>query len=239
MRKIRNIIILASAFVFGSAFAITDEQKEAFMGAVDTTVNHENSEVFRATVDIASKLPEVASIAAWAQESPLEFYDWVKDKNNRYIWTVRVAINKMFEPESVLDAVINDFASTHLKAENDKTYYQLLKAKDFSIEAGEQVIRFSNHKIFSLGKKYADVEIFDNVPESFLTDKFLDCVKIIERSEQPIDIIYNACQKIERIFFGLRKTDPVVKANWEGFQADSNEIFMAYYKSQKIKSLKK
>ena len=238
MRKTRNILLFILAFVFGSAFAITDAQKEAFVGAVDATVNGDNPEVFKTTVETASKLAEVAPISAWAQESPLEFYDWIKEKNNRYIWTVRIAINKVFDVESVLDAVINDFANTHLTAENDKSYYKSLKAKGFSIVVDEQTLKLSNSKIFSLGKKHADAEIFDFVPEAFLTDKFLDCVKIIEQSEQPIEVVYNACQKIERIFFGLRKTDPIVKANWESFQADSNEIFMAYYKSQKIKTLK-
>lgn len=239
MRKIRNIFLMALSFVFCSAFAITDEQKEDFVGAVDATVKHDNAEVFRATVAEAAKLAEVAPIAQWAQENPLEFREWVKDRNNRYIWTVRVAVDKKFDVGSILDAVINDFDATYLSAIGDKHEYEALKAKDFSIDAEGQPLRMSVHKIFALGKKHCDVEVFGFVPETFLTDKFLDCVKIIEQSEQPIEVVYNACQKIERIFFGLRKTDPIVKANWESFQADSNEIFMAYYKSQKIKSLKK
>lgn len=239
MRKIRNIFLMALSFVFCSAFAITDEQKEAFVGAVDATVKHDNAEVFRATVAEAAKLAEVAPIAQWAQENPIEFNDWIKDKNNRYIWTVRVAINKVFELESVLDAVINDFANTHLNAENDKAYYETLKAKDFYIDADGQPLRMSVHKIFALGKKHCDVDVFEAVPEAFWGDKFLECVSIIRGSEQDAEKLFKACQKIERIFFAKRKTDEAVKANWESFQADSNEIFMTYYKSQKLKSLNK
>ena len=239
MRKIRNIFLMALSFVFCSAFAITDEQKEAFVGAVDATVKHDSPEVFRATVDNAAKLAEVVPIVDWAQENPLEFNEWIKDKNNRYIWTVRVAINKVFEPESVLDAVINDFANTHLNAENDKAYYQLLKAKNFVITAEGQPLRMSVHKIFALGKKHCDVDVFEAVPEAFWGDKFLECVNIIRGSEQDAGKLFNACNKVERAFFAKRKTDEVVKANWEAFQTDANEIFMAYYKSQKLKSLNK
>ena len=239
MRKIRNIFLMAFSFVFCSAFAITEEQKEAFVGAVDATVKHDNAEVFRATVAEAAKLTEVAPIAQWAQENPLEFNEWIKGRNNRYIWTVRVAIDKKFDIGSVLDAVINDFANTHLNAENDKAYYEALKAKDFSIDADGQPLRMSVHKIFNLGKKHCDVDVFDAVPEDFWGDKFLECVNIIRGSEQDAGKLFNACNKVERAFFAKRKTDEVVKANWEAFQTDANEIFMAYYKEQKLKSLNK
>lgn len=239
MRKIRNIFLMALSFVFCSAFAITEEQKEAFVGAVDATVKHNSPEVFRATVDEAAKLAEVAPVAAWAQENPLEFNEWIKDRNNRYIWTVRVAVDKKFDVGSVLDAVINDFANTHLNAENDKAYYEALKDKNFTIIADGQMLRMSVHKIFALGKKYFDVDVFEAVPEAFWSDKFLECVNIIRGSEQDAGKLFNACQKVERIFFAKRKTDPTIKANWESFQADSNEIFMTYYKSQKLKSLNK
>ena len=239
MRKIRNIFLMALSFVFCSAFAITEEQKEAFVGAVDATVKHDNTEVFRATVAEAAKLAEVAPIAQWAQENPLEFNEWIKDRNNRYIWTVRVAVDKKFEAGSILDAVISDFDSAYLSAIGDKGNYKALKAKDFSIDVDGQTLRMSVHKIFALGKKHCDVDVFDAVPEAFWSDKFLECVNIIRGSKQDAGKLFNACNKVERAFFAKRKTDEVVKANWEAFQTDANEIFMAYYKNQKLKSLNK
>lgn len=232
MRKIRNIFLMALSFVFCSAFAITEEQKEAFVNGVDAVVKNDN---FKPTVEQASALEVVKLIADWAQEEPLEFREWVKDKNNRYIWTVRVAINKEFAPESLLDAVINDFDATNMRASENPSAYASLKAKGFKVEG----IKMSDSKIFGLGKVNKDAEIFNYVSEGFLDGKFLDCVNIIRQSEQGAGILFNACQKVERIFFAKRKTDPTIKANWESFQADSNEIFMTYYKSQKLKSLNK
>lgn len=238
MKKL--ITILTLTIVGVAAFAITDAQKAAFHEKVKTDVK--GGELFASTVETCAKTDEAKAIAAWAEEDPQAFNEWLHDENhvdwklrNGIIWTVRKSLNKAFPLYSLQDAVINDYSSTRDAAWDDKSVYNNSLASGFSFNG----IKFSDWGIFILANRYSDPEAaLKYVSEEELCKNFDKLLFMVRKAKLDAEKNYKILALISQNFAQYRDTVDMVKNNWEALQNDKNEAFMAYYAEAKLNSLK-
>ena len=237
MKKLITLISLTLAGAFAFANEPTDAEKQAFESYVKANVTYEGGK-FAETVEAAAKADVVKPIAAWAEEDPAAFNEYVRSlTGNIYIWTVRKAVNKDFEPFSLKDAVINDNEATFNAAWRNSSDYEKLKGANFTVSE----IKMNNGGIFILTcKRYADPQLAMQIlPESEIANNFGDFLKAISRAKLGAKSLYELYAKIAQNYAQYRDSVKAVSDNWQALQTDKNEAFMNYYAEKKLEALEK
>lgn len=236
MKKLITLISLTLAGAFAFANEPTDAEKQAFQEYVKANVTYEGGK-FAETVETAAKADVVKPIAAWAEEDPAAFNEYVRSlTGNIYIWTVRKAVNKDFDAGTIEDAVINDYAATNKLANSDKAYFAEIKSKGFIVAGG---VRMSEWQIFNLGVKYVDMDCFNLVDEKFIAQNFDKYLAAVRSSRLDAKSLYELYSKIVQNYAPYRESVKAVSDNWQALQTDKNEAFMNYYAEKKLEALEK
>ena len=236
MKKLITILTLTLAGAFAFANEPTDTEKQAFQEYVKANVTYEGGK-FAETVEAAAKADVVKPIAAWAEEDPAAFNEYVRSlTGNIYIWTVRKAVNKDFDAGTIEDAVINDYAATNKLANSDKAYFAEIKSKGFVVAGG---VRMSEWQIFNLGVKYADMDCFNLVSEKYVAERFDKYLAAVRSSRLDAKSLYELYAKITQNYAPYKDSIKLVSDNWESLQTDKNEAFMNYYAEKKLEALSK
>lgn len=242
MKKLITILTLTLAGAFAFAAAPTDAEKAAFESYVKANVK--GGEQFVETTEAAAKSDAVKAIAAWAQEDPEGFQEYLKGiayvkgfPGGAYYWTVRKAVNKEFEPFSIQDAGINDFSATFDAVYNSESDYEKLRNAGFKIGS----LRMGNSAIFILTcKRYSDPQLaMQLLPASEIAKNFGDFVKAINRANLDAKSLYELYSKVVKDFAQYKDSVKAVSDNWQALQTDKNEAFMNYYAEKKLEALEK
>lgn len=236
MKKIITSIAISLAGA-AAAFAITDAQKEAFLGYLSNNVK--GGETFAADILKAADANEVKTVAAWAEISPSDFNSFVQSQHpsvrGKMVWSVRRSLNRQFEPNSMQDMVINAGQATEWNARDNADAYAALKSSGFVVQG----LLLEEVKRFDLAEKYGDVEVLRSLPEKYLAGRFGKYLHAIRKARLSPGDAYRLYSELSTNFAEYKTSVKEVRDNWEELQNDKNEAFMQFYAQQKLEALNK